>query len=84
MEPFQPERQPFKFKDDDYARRSRDISQRFTQSLKFSAPPRKILFLHRKLGGIFTLLKKLDIELDVYPYWQQMVGAKIGQTQLED
>jgi aarF domain-containing kinase len=77
LEPFQPSKQPFRFRDDDYARRSRDIGQRFTQSLKYSPPPRKILFLHRKLGGVFTLLKKLDVQINVLPYWDRMVGSKI-------
>ena len=77
LEPFQPSKQPFKFKDDDYAKRSREVGQRFTQSLKYTPPPRKILFLHRKLGGIFQLLKKMDVQLDVSPYWNRMIGAEI-------
>jgi aarF domain-containing kinase len=77
LEPFQPGGQPFRFRDDDYAKRSRALGQKFTQSLKYSPPPRKILFLHRKLGGIFTLLKKLDVQMNIYPYWEQMVGTKI-------
>jgi aarF domain-containing kinase len=78
LEPFQPSRQPFRFRDDDYAKRAREIGQKFSQSLKYSAPPKKILFLHRKLGGIFQLLKKMDVQLDVTPYWNRMVGAEIG------
>ena len=80
LEPFQPDRQPFRFRDDDYARRAREIGQKFSQSLKYSAPPKKILFLHRKLGGIFQLLKKMDVQLDVTPYWNRMVGAEIGAS----
>ncbi len=78
VEPFQPSKQPFKFKDDDFARRSRELGQKFSQSLKYSAPPREIIFLHRKLAGIFTLLKKLDVQLDIQPYWQKMVGTEIA------
>ena len=77
VEPFARSRQPFRFRDDDYARRSRQAGQKFTQSLKFSPPPRKILFLHRKLGGIFTLLKKLDVQIDLVPYWERMVGRQV-------
>ena len=77
LEPFQPSRQPFRFRDEDYSRRSRDLGQKFTRELKFSPPPREILFLHRKLGGIFALLKRLDVELDIYPYWVKMVGTVI-------
>lgn len=73
LEPFDPSRQPFVFKDEDYTRRTRETIQAFTQSLKYSPPPRRILFLHRKMGGVFAFLKRLDIELDVAPYWDRMV-----------
>jgi len=74
LEPFEPERQPFRFRDGDYHARARDIGSRFTRSLVYSPPPRQIIFLHRKLGGIFQLLKRLDLTLDLVPYWEQMVG----------
>jgi len=74
-EPFHPQRQPFEFSDRDYARQSRELGQRFTASLKYSPPPRDILFLHRKLGGIFTLLKRLEAKIDLMPYWDRMVGS---------
>lgn len=74
-EPFAPSRQPFAFRDAGYAERSQDISRRFVRSLRFSPPPRRLLFLHRKLGGIFQLLKRLDLELDLRPYWDRMVHS---------
>jgi aarF domain-containing kinase len=46
------------------------------RSLEFSPPPRRLLFLHRKLGGIFQLLRRLDLELDLQPYWVQMVESE--------
>jgi aarF domain-containing kinase len=75
MEPFEPDRQPFVFADADYARRARDAGLSFAQSLKYSPPPRQLLFLHRKLGGIFNLLKRLDVRLDLTPYWARMVSG---------
>jgi len=72
-EPFAPSRQPFAFRDAGYAERSQDIGRRFVRSLQFSPPPRWLLFLHRKLGGIFQLLKRLDVELDLRPYWDRMI-----------
>jgi aarF domain-containing kinase len=72
IEPFDLSRQPFAFKDEDYSRRTRESIQEFTRTLKYSPPPRKVLFLHRKLGGVFAFLKRLDIELDVTPYWDRM------------
>ena len=78
LEPFHASRQPFSFADADYAARSRDIVLRFTERLRFSPPPRELLFLHRKLGGLFQLLKRLDVALDLTPYWERMV---IGDPQ---
>ena len=73
VEPFDVARQPFAFRDAGYAERSSDVSRRFIRSLEFSPPPRRLLFLHRKLGGIFQLLRRLELELDLRPYWEQMV-----------
>lgn len=76
LEPFREGNQPFVFKNLEYVQRQRATTQAFSQSLKYSAPPKKILFLHRKLGGIFSFLKKLEAEIDVSPYWHQMVDAE--------
>ena len=75
--PFTPGLQPFVFQDADYAKEARQIGQTFAQSLKYSSPPRTLLFLHRKLGGIFNILRRLDLKLDLLPYWDKMVGAEI-------
>ena len=74
VEPFSPTKQPFVFRDEEYATRTRDAGQRFVRSLRYSPPPRQILFLHRKLGGIFQLLKRLDVSLDLRPYWEKMIA----------
>ncbi|RYZ07425.1 MAG: AarF/ABC1/UbiB kinase family protein [Myxococcales bacterium] len=73
VEPFDASLQPFAFKDAGYAERTSQVSRQFIRSLRFSPPPRRLLFLHRKLGGIFQLLKRLDVQLDLRPYWEQMV-----------
>jgi len=74
-EPFERSAQPFNFRNADYAARSSDSVRRFVSSLVFSPPPRRLIFLHRKLGGLFQLLKRLDIELDLAPYWEQMLSG---------
>jgi len=74
-EPFERAAQPFSFRNADYAARSSDVVRRFVRSLEYSPPPRRLLFLHRKLGGLFQLLKRLDVELDLTPYWEQMLGG---------
>ncbi len=82
LEPFHAARQPFSFADADYAARSRDVVLRFTERLRFSPPPRDLLFLHRKLGGLFQLLKRLEVTLDLTPYWERMVvgGRQLGAS----
>lgn len=77
VEPFLPSRQPFRFRDEDYAQQARSIAREFTTGLRYSPPPRRLLFLHRKLGGLFQLLKRLDVTLDLSPYWERMVGSEI-------
>lgn len=68
----------FDFASSDYSRRSQIVVKAFVRSLKFSPPPHRILFLHRKLGGIFSLLKRLEVRLDVNPYWELMTSGQGG------
>jgi len=77
-EPFNRHLQPFPFGNADYAARSQDVVKRFVASLRFSPPPRHLIFLHRKLGGLFQLLRRLDVAVDLSPYWEQMLrGAGV-------
>ena len=48
----------------------------FSRKIKYSAPPKKIIFLHRKLGGIFQLLRMLQVELDLSRFVQFIVDFK--------
>lgn len=79
VEPFLPHLQPFQFHDPRYSAKAHKIGRDFTSALKYSPPPRQLLFLHRKLGGIFNLLRKLEVELDLTPYWEKMVGENFSQ-----
>jgi predicted unusual protein kinase regulating ubiquinone biosynthesis (AarF/ABC1/UbiB family) len=64
--------QPIDFTDgrfvDDAARRLKE----YYQALQFSAPPAQLIFLHRKLGGIYTLGKALRATLDLAPYRERL------------
>lgn len=66
----------FDFSNSDYSIRSQTVVKAFARSLKYSAPPHRIIFLHRKLGGIFALLKRLSISMDISNYWELMVENK--------
>ena len=76
VEPFLSKEQPFNFSSLDYEKRSREAVLQFTKSLKYSPPPRKVLFLHRKLGGIFSLLRKLDVKLNLNLYWEILMNTR--------
>ncbi len=76
VEPFSPKSQPFDFHSQDYMQKTITLGRRFTGSLRYSPPPKHIIFLHRKLGGIFNLLRKMQVTLDLTDYWEQMVKAK--------
>jgi len=76
VEPFNPRRQPFAFADADYSNEVRGATMAFTGKIRVSEPPRQLIFLHRKLGGVFSLLKTIDARLDLLPYWERLSTAQ--------
>lgn len=62
----------FSFGNQEYNRRAKESIRKFVSALKYSAPPHRLLFLHRKLGGISSLLRRLDVDLDLSRYWLVM------------
>lgn len=77
LEPFSEHLQPFHFANKDYAQKSLAIGRAFTNSLKYSAPPKHIMLLHRKLGGVFNIIRRMDVSINLTPYWQKMLQAKV-------
>jgi aarF domain-containing kinase len=63
----------FDFATETFSKNSKDASLEFAKKLKFSAPPRNLIFLHRKLGGVFQTMKKLETKMDLRPVWERMV-----------
>lgn len=74
--PFDPTLQPFDFASVNYAELVRDCTLDFTRQVRYSAPPHQLIFLHRKLGGIFNMLKALKVSVDLRPYWTTLVEEK--------
>lgn len=66
MQPFREEK--FDFKNNTYAAKMRSLSLKLIKELQFSPPPRRLIFLHRKLGGMFQILCRLEAEIDLRPY----------------
>ncbi len=63
----------FKFRNDDYIEQTKNVSWDFIRDTKYSPPPRHLIFLHRKLGGIYSLLHRMDVELDLKTFWQKWI-----------
>jgi len=68
LQPFRSENQPFDFSSNDYVDEIRSKAMSFSRKIKYSAPPKKLIFLHRKLGGIFQLLRMLEAQIDLIPF----------------
>jgi aarF domain-containing kinase len=75
LEPFETKNQPFDFAWITYSADMRKSSLAFTKLIQYSAPPHQILFLHRKLGGIFRLLQSMEVKIDLQEYWENFVSV---------
>jgi aarF domain-containing kinase len=62
----------FNFSDANYLEESRAAVVALSKELVFTPPPHSILFLHRKLAGVYSILKTLDAQIDLSHYWQMM------------
>lgn len=62
----------FNFSDDTFLKENSRLSKELLQKLKYSPPPHQLIFLHRKLGGIYAILRKLGVEIDVNQFWNRI------------
>lgn len=62
----------FDFSDVTFIRDAQNTTRVLAAQLKYSPPPRDLVFLHRKLGGVYATLKALGVSLDVSPYWRDI------------
>ncbi len=62
----------FDFSDINHSLDSQAAAKSLSQELVYSPPPYSIVFLHRKLAGVYSILKSLETKLDISPYWQMM------------
>jgi aarF domain-containing kinase len=63
---------PFDFEDQSFMKESNRLVWELSQGCKYSPPPKDLIFLHRKLGGIFVMLKRLKVKIILRPYWESM------------
>jgi aarF domain-containing kinase len=74
VEPFQQDEE-FDFTNSEFVQRTKELSIEFTQSLEFSPPPKDLIFLHRKLGGIFGLMKRCQAKIKLRPYMEDVLNS---------
>ncbi len=58
----------FDFTDQEHVQKVRTLSQNLLKELRFSAPPKDLIFLHRKLGGVYQMLRQLEVDLELGSY----------------
>ena len=69
----------YDFRDQAYVENMRRHSKALVMALKYSPPPKTLIFLHRKLGGIFQMLRILKVSLDLRGYTTRFeILAKAG------
>jgi aarF domain-containing kinase len=69
---FQHSEQPIDFTSRKLVDEAGEAVRVFYKGLKFSPPPAQLLFLHRKLGGIYSIVKALRGNIDLTPYWSRV------------
>jgi aarF domain-containing kinase len=72
---FRPEFQPVEFQDQAYVAECAAALKVFYQSLKHSPPPAQLIFLHRKLGGVYSMGRALRTRVDLVPYWERLQAS---------
>ena len=64
----------FDFSDKEHNKNSNQAAKELSKKLKYSPPPYNLIFLHRKLAGVYSILKKLGVTINVSNYWQDMLN----------
>jgi aarF domain-containing kinase len=75
---FREHRQPLDFLDKRIVTESGDRLRGYYAGLERSAPPAQLLFLHRKLGGTFSMGKALGARIDLTPFWRRLEQAEVA------
>lgn len=74
---FQEAYQPVRFDDDEYIEQLRSITIEFVKNVEFSPPPKDLIFLNRKMAGMFHLLKDARCAVDLHPSWLRVQSLKL-------
>ena len=72
MSLFDPARQPVDFTDTAYMKQSKELALDFIRRVKHSAPPESLLFLNRKISGLYRLLGMLEARKDLQGFVERV------------
>ena len=70
---FREENQPFSYNNPQLLETLRSSSADLIKQAKFSPPANEMVFLNRKLGGMFHLLKEARAQINLHEYWLKVV-----------
>lgn len=66
---FREENNPIDFSNEEITKRLLENGWELWKKQRISAPNSNLVFLHRKLGGLFSLLKESKIQMDLHTLW---------------
>lgn len=75
---FHEEKNPMNFSNEEITQRLLITGWKLFKEQRISSPHADLVFLHRKLGGLFSLLKEMKVEIDLHVFWKQIEEIKTG------
>lgn len=60
------------FGDKNFITESQKLSWELIRSCRYSPPPRALFFLHRKLGGLFAIIRRMNVRINLRSYWKKL------------
>jgi aarF domain-containing kinase len=73
---FQPAFQPVDFRDKRFVDEAGERLKAYYRALTCSPPPAQLLFLHRKLGGVYSMGRALQARLDLLPFAERLTPGE--------
>lgn len=70
---FHDENNPVDFKNEELTKSLLVTGWKLFKEQRISSPHSDMVFLHRKLGGLFSLLKEMKVEIDLSPVWREII-----------
>lgn len=67
-----PNSNKFDFANPIHTAEAQALTKALIKEVVYSPPPYGLIFLHRKLAGVYSVLKALELQLDVSVYWERM------------